>query len=77
MEQDFTQNDLIKYLYKETSLTETLEIGAALEEDYDLLQRFQSLMAGYKQLPKVTFAPSSITLQNILGYSSQNVVETN
>ena len=39
MQENFTTNDLIKYIYKETSLTETLEIGAALEEDFDLLQQ--------------------------------------
>lgn len=76
MEQSFTQNDLIKYIYKETSLTETLEIGAALEEDYNLKEEFKSLMAGYIKLPKATFAPTSITLQNILKYSSQNLVES-
>ncbi len=76
MEQSFTQNDLIKYLYKETSLTETLEIEFALEEDLNLAEQFKSLMQGFLQLPKVTFAPSKVALQNILGYSSQQFVET-
>ena len=76
MQQTFTQNDLIKYIYKETSLIETLEIGAALEEDMDLLKQFKSLMKGYLQLPKATFSPSPMMLQNILGYSSQQFVET-
>ncbi len=75
MEQSFTQNDLIKYIYKETSLTETLEIGAALEEDYDLMEQFKALMVGFIKLPKATFAPTKLSLQNILKYSSQNLVE--
>lgn len=76
MEQDFTQNDLIRYIYKETSLIETLEIGFALEEDLSLMEQFKSLMQGYLQLPKATFAPSKVALQNILGYSSQQFAET-
>jgi len=76
MQENFTTNDLIKYIYKETSLTETLEIGAALEEDFDLLQQFKSLMKGYMQLPKATFSPSPMALQNIIGYNSQQFVET-
>lgn len=76
MEQNFTQFDLIKYIYKETSLTETLEIEFALEEDLNLAEQFKSLMQGHLQLPKVTFAPSKTALQNILGHSSQQFVAT-
>ena len=75
MEQTFTNNDLIRFIYKETSLFETLEIEHALTEDATLLEEYQSLMSGYMELPKATFAPSNQALQNILKYSTTNVVE--
>ncbi len=76
MQQNFTINDLVKYIYKETSTTESTAIKEALRVDSVLFDNFQDLMSGYIHLPKVTFAPTTMTLQNILGYSAQGVVET-
>jgi len=75
MKQTFTNNDLIKFIYKETTVFETLEIQNALTEDATLFDNYQTLMSGYMELPKVTFAPTKSALQNILNYSKQTVVE--
>jgi len=75
MKQTFTNNDLIKFIYKETTVFETLEIQNALTEDATLFDNYQTLMSGYMELPKVTFAPTKSALQNILNYSKKTVVE--
>lgn len=75
MKQTFTNNDLVKFIYKETSVFETLEIQDALSEDATLFEQYQTLMGGYRELPKVTFAPTNTALQNILNYSSKTAVE--
>lgn len=75
MKQSFTNNDLVKYIYKEASATEMLAIQEALLVDSALFDNYQTLMTGYIELPKVTFAPANISLQNILNYSSNSVVE--
>ena len=75
MQQNFTINDLVKYIYKETSATESYAIKEALRVDTVLFDNFQDLMSGYIHLPKVTFAPTNVALQNILDYSAQGLVE--
>lgn len=76
MEQKITQNDLIRYIYKETSAAETLAINEALNEDLELQNEHQDLIHAQQQLPKVTFNPSSDTIQNILRYSRHTALET-
>ncbi len=75
MKQTFTNNDLVKFIYKETDVFETLEIQNALTEDAALFDNYQTLMTGYMELPKVTFAPAPSALQNILKYSAKTAVE--
>ena len=75
MELDFTQNFLIKYLYKETSASETLAIEEALFLNSKLNEEYQGLLKAYRQLPKVKFSPTSSTIQQILGYSERTALE--
>ena len=75
MKQTFTNNDLVKFIYKETNVFETLEIENALTEDATLFDNYQTLMSGYMELPKATFAPTKSALQNILAYSAKTVVQ--
>jgi len=76
MKQDFTQQHLLKYIYKETTATETLEIREALNSDWNLNEEYQEMLLAYRQLPKVTFNPSSSSIENILRYSQSNAVQT-
>lgn len=71
----FTQNDLIRFIYKETSLEETQVIREALCVDSILRNEYDSLLEGYKVLPKVKFSPSKSAIQNILDYSSISALE--
>ena len=75
MKQNFTPNDLVKYLYKETSASETLAINEALAEDRALFEEYQGLLKAYQQLPKVKFNPSASAVKNILGYSKRTTLE--
>lgn len=70
----FTQQHLLKYIYKETSATETLQIREALNNDWDLNEQYNEMLLAYRQLPKVTFKPSNNSIQNILRYSESSAV---
>ena len=72
----FTLNHLIKYIYRETSIAETMAINEALHDDFELREKYQELLLGFQQLPKVKFNPSPAAIQNILKYSEQRTVET-
>ena len=75
MDQKFTKNHLIKFIYKETTVAETLAINEALSEDFELLKKYYELLQGYQQLPKVKFNPKESSVQRILQYSKQTSVE--
>ena len=69
MTKTFTQNDLIRYIYHETSATETKEINKALICDSELLEQFKELLATKSQLDTVRLQPAAATIQNILSYA--------
>ncbi|MCU0349080.1 MAG: hypothetical protein MUC59_19230 [Saprospiraceae bacterium] len=74
MEQYYTQLDLVRYIYRETSATEALEIAEALQADPLLMEEYQELYQGYLQMPKAKFSPKPSALQNILRYSEQTAL---
>lgn len=76
MKQKITPNDLVRFIYKETSTTETLGITEALSEDINLLEEYETLMVSHVRLPKAKFDPSKATIQNILRYSENSAVQT-
>jgi hypothetical protein len=69
MEQSYTTNLLLKYLYRETSLTETLEIENAISESPMTKKEYLKLRNGYLRFPKVKFYPTDETMSSILNYS--------
>jgi len=74
MKQYFTQLDLIRYIYRETSAAESLEITEALSENPLLREEYLELYQSYLQLPKAKFSPRPSALQNILSYSEQTAL---
>ena len=75
MKQKFTQNQLVKYIYRETTAAQTLAIDEALTQDWQLREAYKEMHQAYCQLPKATFSPSANTISNILSYSQQSPVE--
>jgi hypothetical protein len=65
----FTQNDLIRFLYHETTEEETKEINKALLCDSDLQAQYTALASAAKGIEKAELQPSSETILNILSYS--------
>lgn len=74
MEQDYTLNSLVKYIYHDTTLTQTLEIENALSEDRSLNEEYRKLKLGYLMLPKAQFHPDKNTINTILNYSEQTAI---
>ena len=65
----FTQNDLMRYLYRETTQKEEQEINKALLTDNELRELYQSMSAMKMEMDKAQMEPSSSTVLNILSYS--------
>lgn len=74
MQQNFTTNHLIQYLYQETNLCDTLAIEETIDQDISFREELDSLSEAYRQLPKVKFSPSDQTIRNILRYSEHTAL---
>lgn len=63
---NFTQEDLVQYLYRETSEHKTEAIGVALENDWDLRDSFEQILSCQKTLEEVHLSPSVEAVNRIL-----------
>ncbi|MBL7768434.1 hypothetical protein L0U88_20290 [Flavihumibacter sp. RY-1] len=71
----FTQEDLLLYLYKETSAQQNALIEAALQQDYELRQSLATLQESIQLLDQPSVAPRTEVVLNVLNYARE-VVET-
>lgn len=72
---NFTPEDLIQYLYKETSIEKTAAIKAALETDWSLREKFEVLTSAQSRLEALKMTPSQQSIDNILNYAEKAVAE--
>ncbi|MBD0289043.1 MAG: hypothetical protein ICV84_15920 [Flavisolibacter sp.] len=68
---NFTPEDLLLYLYKETSPEETAAIEAALEKDWTLREKLSVLKASHERLNTLIEAPRTEAVLAILRYAAQ------
>ena len=72
----FTPEDLLLYLYKESSPDLTAAIEAALKEDWMLQEKLQSLQLAENQLEKIVVAPRMEVILKVLDYARETAVES-
>ena len=70
----FTPDDLIQYVYDETSLQKTAAIKAALQTDWSLREKYNEIVSAQKCLEKVSFSPRKLALDKILAYAEKSVI---
>lgn len=75
MEETYTYDALIQYLYHEMPAAEVVEMVHSIESDDYLHAEFNALHAAKAQLPKVQFQPSKSSVSNILLYSAKTALE--
>lgn len=73
--QSFTMEDLLQYLYKETSPERTAAIKAALESDWSLHEKFEVMETASKNLEQIKLSPREQTIDFILNYAEKTVEE--
>ncbi|HQQ97261.1 MAG TPA: hypothetical protein PLX35_08355 [Cyclobacteriaceae bacterium] len=69
MTKTFTQNDLIRFIYQETTEEEAREINRVLTFDRELQLLYRELMLTKTDLDKARLEPSASTVANILNYA--------
>ncbi len=70
-----TTEDLLLYMYGETSHDQTQAITAALASDYNLRETFDRLVADAQQLDTISFSPRQETINNIMNYAEKALEE--
>ena len=65
----FTEHDLIRYIYGESTDTEKYEIENAAVLDTSLQEEILDLEVATTILEKLSFQPSELSLRNIFNFS--------
>ncbi len=72
---NFTPEDLLLYLYKETSAQQTIAIEAALEKDWTLREKMNVLKNAMQRLDKISASPRTEVVLNVLNYARENAAQ--
>lgn len=75
MEENYTYDSLVQFLYHDMPADQTVLMTQRLEEDSELRAMFEELLRAKNQLPKAQFNPSPAVLNNILQYSTKTALE--
>ena len=71
----FTPEDLLLYLYKETSPEQTEAIETALKKDWTLREKLSVLKTSMQRLDKIIETPRTEVVLNVLNYAREQVAE--
>ena len=69
MTKTFTRNDLIRYIYHETTESEKKEIEQKLLLDNHLFEKYKDLAEVSMELDRVELSPSEKVINKILNFS--------
>ena len=72
----FTPEELIQYLYKETSPARTAVIEEALQHDWTLREKVEVLQHSMQALKRPLESPRTESVMNVLNYARETMGET-
>ncbi len=75
MEENYTFNALVQFLYREMPAEEAVKMAQLIDENPEMREMFDALLLAKVQLPKAKFNPSQAALNNILQYSTKPAFE--
>ena len=73
---NFTPEDLLLYLYKETSPSQSAEIKKALRKDWTLREKITVLKTCMERLDKIQQVPRTEVVLHVMNYAREKAVET-
>jgi hypothetical protein len=72
---NFTPEDLLLYLYKETTPEFNLAIETALKKDWSLREKLAVLKTSMERLDKIKETPRTEVVLNVLNYAREKAAE--
>lgn len=76
MMQTYTDQDLIRFIYKEVDVFEHFEMDYAIRNDENLKEEFNSLKETAEMLPSFSYNPSNECIMNILNYNKKSFIDS-
>jgi len=73
---NFTPEDLLLYLYKETTPEQTKAIEETLKKDWTLREKLSVLKTSMQRLDKIKQSPRTEVVLNILNYAREKSEQT-
>jgi hypothetical protein len=73
---NFTPEDLLLYLYKETTPEQTTAIEEALKKNWSLREKLSVLKTSMQRLDKVKESPRTEVVLNVLNYAKEKSGQT-
>lgn len=70
-----TPEDLVRYLYNETSDQKSAAIKTALQTDWNLRESYEKLENSHKNLNSIKLSPRPESVNKILEYASKKHVQ--
>ena len=70
---NFSGEDLIQFMYNESSKEKTIAINAALQSDWNLKEMYQNLNESKQKLVPVRKSPRKQTIDSILDYAQKSL----
>ena len=65
----YSTEDLILYIYKETTAEQTSSIERAIQEDWTLKEKYEALKASMQGLNSIVSSPRPQSIKAILDYA--------
>jgi len=72
----FTPEELIQYLYKETSPARTAQIEEVLQHDWTLREKLEVLKNTLQLIDRPLESPRTEAVMNVLNYARESVSES-
>lgn len=72
---NFTPEDLVQYLYNETSRAKSEAIKKALENDWTLREMYEVIVSAQKRLEAFELSPREEAVNNILRHAEKTITE--
>jgi hypothetical protein len=66
-----TPEELVRYIYHETSDQKSAMIKAALQTDWNLRDTYEKLLNAHSKLDEIKFSPRQEAVNKILEYASK------
>jgi hypothetical protein len=71
----FTPEELVLYLYQETSPEQTAAIEEALKKDWALREKLNVIKTSIQRLDRIKISPRTEVILNVLNYARENSAE--